>query len=290
MSHSLEGQLAQLERTLRSYGKIALGFSGGVDSTFLAAVCARCMPEQAILVHLTTPLIGTPEQSSFEREAGRFGLPVFELKIDPLANPAVASNPKDRCYHCKHAGFGAILQCAREQGCDAVIDGSNADDLEDYRPGMRACDELGVRSPLQECGWRKEDERTVLRAWGYAVWDMPAGACLATRIPCGEPLTAAKLDLVRACEDHLHGLGLTQVRARLAGDVLRLQAAPADLARLAAMGTASAEGAGAARSDHAVEVTGPVPLPDAVKRHLRELGATDIDPIATPYAHGSMNG
>ena len=128
-------------------------------------------------------------------------LPVLNLSVDQLQLPQVACNDADRCYHCKRAGFTAIVNHAKSLGFPTVIDGSNASDRGDYRPGMRAAEELGVRSPLMEVGFTKDEERELLRAWGYPVWNLPAGACLATRIPTGEELTREKVDLIRACED-----------------------------------------------------------------------------------------
>lgn len=267
-----DAKLAALEQLLLSYGRVTIGFSGGVDSTFLAAVCARTMPDRTVLVHLETPFIGSPERASFEREATRFGLPVITVELNPLDDEAVAANSPDRCYLCKRTGFSRILDVAREHGCDAVLDGSNADDAGDFRPGMRALQELGVHSPLMETGWHKDEERELLRAWGHTVWNLPAGACLATRIPCGERLTAAKLDLVRAAEDCLHRLGAHQVRARLFDGTLQIEAAPDDLARLAP--------GSAPRTDGSVE------LPPAVLSALRDAGAAAIDPLARPYRHG----
>ena len=270
MNESQQDKLKALAEHLRTLGTVAVGFSGGVDSTFLAAICSRELPQTSMLIHLTTPLIGTPEQASFEASASGFGLPVIELHLDPLDNPKVATNPRNRCYHCKHAAFGAIVRAAREHGADTVVDGSNADDANDYRPGMQACQELGVRSPLLECGWHKDEERALLREWGYDVWNMPAGACLATRVPCGEPLTHEKLDLVRSCEDWLHGQGFRQIRARLRAGTLQVQASPADLHRLK-------QGEGVAR------------LPQEAIEAFHNFGAQDIDPAVVLYTHGSMN-
>ena len=130
----------------------------------------------------------------------------------------------------------AIVNHAKSLGFPTVIDGSNASDRGDYRPGMRAAEELGVRSPLMEVGFTKDEERELLRAWGYPVWNLPAGACLATRVPTGEELTREKVDLIRACEDYLHDLDLAQVRARLIGGCMHIEAAPADVAKIAALG------------------------------------------------------
>lgn len=261
----LVGKLQALETLLDSYGTVAVGFSGGVDSTFLAEVCARRMPDRTLLVHLTTPFIGTPEQRSFTEYAEASQLPVLELEVDPLASDVVAANPPDRCYHCKHLGFERIVSEARARGFATVIEGSNADDAGDYRPGMRAVKELGVCSPLMETNWHKAEEREVLRAWGVPVWSLPAGACLATRIPCGEPLDASKLRTVRACEDYLLGLGLKQVRVRLVGNCAHVEAAPEDLMLLDALG--------------------------GIVRFTSELqarGAGHVSPQATAYQHGAM--
>ena len=123
----------------------------------------------------------------------------------------------------------------------------------DYRPGMRAAEELGVRSPLMEVGFTKDEERELLRAWGYPVWNLPAGACLATRVPTGEELTREKVDLIRACEDYLHDLDLAQVRARLIGGCMHIEAAPADVAKIAALG------------GNAVDAEGKTPLPAVIE-------------------------
>ena len=172
----LQDKLEELEQLLLAYGRVAIGFSGGVDSSFLAVVCARIMPTNTLLVHLTTPLIGTPEQASFERsvdgqasEEPHFKLPVLNLSVDQLQLPQVACNDANRCYHCKHAGFTAIVNHAKSLGFPTVIDGSNASDRGDYRPGMRAAKELGVRSPLMEVGFTKDEERELLRTWGHPV-------------------------------------------------------------------------------------------------------------------------
>lgn len=279
---TLQEQLERLETLLRSYGSVALGFSGGVDSTFLAAVCARCMPEHALLVHLNTPFVGTPEREAFEQGTRELGLPVITAELDPLTNPTVAANPTDRCYHCKLAGFSRIIEVACERGISTVLDGSNADDADDYRPGMRAVRELGVHSPLMETGWHKDEERAVLRAWNIPVWNLPAGACLATRIPSGEALSARKLEVVRACEDYLHDLGLRQVRVRLTDGCAHVTAAFDDLIRLRSV----------AESSGTTQMTGDassVALSPAIIKALAGCGAHSVDPVATLYVHGETS-
>lgn len=275
---SNNAKMQGLIELLRSFGSVAIGSSGGVDSTFLAAVSIRALPPADVhLIHLDTPFVGTPERESFERERERFeraGAHVVAIETDPLADPDVAANPADRCYHCKRLGFQRIVDAACELGVRVVLEGSNADDAGDYRPGTRAVRELDVRSPLMETGWCKDEERALLRAWGFDVWDLPAGACLATRIPCGEALTAEKLHAVRMCEDYLHGLGLRQVRVRVDGGMARVSVGNDELESLL--------------FDTAAEDAPSLPLD--VVRELERQGDLKVDPIVRAYIHGEGNG
>ena len=284
---SNNAKMQGLIELLRSFGSVAIGFSGGVDSTFLAAASIRALPPADVhLIHLDTPFVGTSERESFERERERFeraGAHVVAIETDPLADPDVAANPADRCYHCKRLGFQRIVDAACELGVRVVLEGSNADDAGDYRPGTRAVRELDVRSPLMEIGWCKDEEREVLHAWGFDVWDLPAGACLATRIPCGEALTAEKLHAVRMCEDYLHGLGLRQVRVRIDGGMARVSVGAGENvgAIVEANGHASA---------HPHVGSWPGRLAPAVMQALQARGCAAVDPVVHLYRHGEGNG
>lgn len=284
---SNNAKMQGLIELLRSFGSVAIGFSGGVDSTLLAAVSIRALPPANVhLIHLDTPFVGTPERESFERERERFeraGTHVVAIETDPLADPDVAANPADRCYHCKRLGFQRIVDAACKLGVRVVLEGSNADDAGDYRPGTRAVRELDVRSPLMEIGWCKDEEREVLHAWGFDVWDLPAGACLATRIPCGEALTAEKLHAVRMCEDYLHGLGLRQVRVRIDGGMARVSVGAGE--NVGAIVEADAPAGARPHVDSESSRLAP-----AVMQALQARGCAAVDPVVHPYHHGEGNG
>lgn len=269
--NTLESKLTALENLLRELAPVALGFSGGVDSTFLATVCRMVIPGETVLVHLNSPFVATPEQTSSAALSQSLGLPVVTIDFDPFTCPDVAANEPDRCYRCKREGFSRILDVAREHGCRTALDGSNADDAAATdRPGARALRELGARSPLMETGWTKAEERAMLRAWGVSIWNMPAGACLATRVATGEPLTPQKLEVIRTCEDYLHSLGCTQVRARIAAGVLTIEGSPDDLERIAAKDGSLAE-----------------PVLSQLVKHAGSVAR--VSPTAKLYQRGNMN-
>lgn len=307
-------KLEALEALLCDLAPVALGFSGGVDSTFLAAVCAQAIPQKTLLVHLDSPFMGTPECASHDELARAFGLPAASLAFDPFADESIVANGPDRCYLCKRAGFTRITEAARawaaEQDFDpnavCVLDGSNADDAAATdRPGTRALRELGVLSPLMEAGWTKAEERDMLRTWGYGVWNLPAGACLATRVVTGEHLTPQKVAAARACEDYLHTLGCTQVRARIAGGELHIEGSPEDLARICTPDGDTPATSNQARTEEpptvrapasgaaADESTSKVQLSRSVLTQLSALakanGIARVAPEAHLYRRGSMN-
>ncbi len=220
----------KLKELLRKEGAIAVAFSGGVDSTYLLHVAHEVLGENVLAVTVRSVLFPqgeSEEATAFCREEGiRQITPVFEpLKVDGFAQ-----NPPDRCYLCKRELFAMILRVASEAGFATVADGSNADDPGDYRPGMRAIKELGVRSPLKAVGLTKAEIRELSGARGLATQNKPSYACLASRFPYGETIEEETLSMVEHGEAFLRSLGFTQLRVRIHGGTLaRIEVLPAEL-------------------------------------------------------------
>lgn len=219
-----------LEAFFAAHPKAALGFSGGVDSAYLLYAARQCGAD------VRAYFVKSAFQPAFElrdarRLASEVGAALTVLEADVLALPAVASNPPDRCYHCKRALFGLLCRRAAQDGYPLVLDGTNASDDADDRPGMRALRQLGVRSPLREAGLTKDEIRRRSRAAGLFTWDKPAYACLATRVPTGEALTADVLARVENAENELFSLGFSDFRVRVFGGAARLQLRAEELPR-----------------------------------------------------------
>lgn len=208
--------------------KAALGFSGGVDSSYLLYAGVQAGAD----IHpyyIKTAFQPQFELDDAERLCAQLGVPLTVLELDVLKNEAVTANPPDRCYHCKTALFGALSVQALADGYTLLLDGTNASDDAGDRPGMRALKELHVCSPLRECGLTKAEIRRLSREAGLFTWDKPAYACLATRIPSGDAITAEKLLATERAEAFLFSLGLTDFRVRNYRGAARLQFPEAQL-------------------------------------------------------------
>ena len=208
--------------------KAALGFSGGVDSSYLLYAGVQAGAD----IHpyyIKTAFQPQFELDDAERLCAQLGVPLTVLELDVLKNEAVTANPPDRCYHCKTALFGALSARALADGSTLLLDGTNASDDAGDRPGMRALKELHVCSPLRECGLTKAEIRRLSREAGLFTWDKPAYACLATRIPSGDAITAEKLLATERAEAFLFSLGLTDFRVRNYHGAARLQFPEAQL-------------------------------------------------------------
>ncbi len=228
----LKKRLAILEQRLRAMRRAAIGFSGGVDSAFLAAAALRVLgPENVLAVTADSMLQSRREMRQAAALARALGLRFRVIRVPVEARPAILRNRPDRCYHCKRAVFRAIRSLARSRGIEHVLDGSNADDALDVRPGARALKELNVQSPLKDAGLCKRDIRRAARGMGLTVADKPAAACLASRIPYGERLTPGRLAAVERAEAAVAALGFDGARVRAHGNVARIELAPGDMAR-----------------------------------------------------------
>jgi uncharacterized protein len=221
----LEEKYSRLIKTITARGSAAVAFSGGVDSSFLCHAAAEALKEKALAITIVSPMLPKSEIHYAREIADKIGIEHILLEESTI-DDEVAANPKDRCYYCKKIEFGRIIAEAEKRGIAAVLDGSNMDDLGDYRPGLQALAELKVISPLREAGLAKAEIRELSRRFGLPSWDKPAFACLASRIPYGEPLSTEKLRRVEAAEEFLRTLGFRQFRVRSHGDLARIEVAP----------------------------------------------------------------
>ena len=231
-----EVKLERLRAQLREIGSAAVAFSSGVDSTFLLRVAHEELGENVVAVTARSHSFPKRELDEAAAFCAREGVRHEIIDSEELDIPGFAENPPDRCYHCKKAIFGKLVAFAQANGLAAVLEGSNMDDDGDYRPGRRAIRELGVLSPLHDAGLTKAEIRALSKRMGLPTADKPSFACLASRFPYGERITAAGLERVERAEQWLMdaGLGLVQLRVRSHGDMARIEVPPDDIPRLAA--------------------------------------------------------
>lgn len=220
----LVARIGQLESALVAY-------SGGVDSTLLAVTAHAVLGERCAAVLATGDTQPAEEVAAARELAAELGLRLLEVETYELADPRFSANPPDRCYWCKGELFSLLARVADVNGFSVVVDGSNADDLADYRPGRQACTELGILSPLAEVGMGKADIRAIAKDLGLPNWDKPSMACLASRFPYGTPITEEALMRVAEAESVLRALGVSQSRVRAHGDLARVEVEPAELDR-----------------------------------------------------------
>ncbi|HPV30693.1 MAG TPA: ATP-dependent sacrificial sulfur transferase LarE [Deltaproteobacteria bacterium] len=217
-------KLEALKSFIRSFDKLAVAFSGGVDSTLLLSVAHEVLGENCLAVIATSSTYPKREYEEAVRWIESRNIRYTTIVSEELDIPGFSANPPDRCYHCKKELFSKIRDVAARFGISTIADGANSDDTGDFRPGMKAAHELGIRSPLMECGLTKADIRLISREiYGLPTADKQPMACMASRIPYGSSITAGKLRQIEVVEDFLAGKGFRIFRARHHGDLLRLE-------------------------------------------------------------------
>ena len=260
-------KLRKLNSILQDCGSVVIGFSGGVDSTFLAAAAHRVLGDKALAVTASSATLPASERQEAAEFAAAIGIRHTIAEISELDSPEFVANAADRCYHCKKTRFSALVDWAKQQGYEWVLDGSNADDVSDYRPGMKAVEEMDkVRSPLLEAGLTKQEIRDTLKEWGISAWNKPSAACLSSRIAYGLPVTAARLSQVEAAEMFIKKFCSGQVRVRHHNNLARIEVTRADIPKLAELETA-----------------------DLIQAQLKKLGFTYVTLDLAGYRTGSMN-
>lgn len=266
-AEGLQSKYRRLKDLLGEMGSVMTAFSGGVDSTLLLQVAKDVLGDKVTAVTAVSPTTPRHEWKDALDLANRIGVEHIVVSSKELELSEFVSNPADKCYVCKKSRFGDLVRLAEERGFAFVVDGGNVDDHSDYRPGIRAVQELSVRSPLSEAGLSKKEIRRLSKQLGLPTWNKPAYACLATRIPYGSPITEEKLRQIDAAEDFIRSLiPRVQVRVRHHGEIARIEVEPKAMRTLLKRGVRS-----------------------SLVDHFKELGFSFVSLDLEGYSTGSLN-
>ena len=216
-------KLDKLKTIISSYGKMALGFSGGVDSSLLAVIANEVLGENFLAITIDGDMISEGELEVAKRISSTYAIKHVIIDVDINDIPNFKKNTEDRCYHCKKSLFNMIKNKAIENEISIIADGTNTDDLADYRPGLKAIKELRVVSPLREAGLSKDDIRKISKMYNIETWNHSSAACLASRIPYGDIIDKKSLELIGKSEEYIKSLGFKVVRVRKHGDMARVE-------------------------------------------------------------------
>ncbi len=220
---TLETKYDRLKKILQQYESLIIAYSGGLDSAFLLKVAHDVLGDRVLAVMADSPSVPQRELREAKDFAQKIGAAMQIINTDEINDENYAKNPADRCYFCKSELYHKIFAIAKEKNIRYIANGTNVDDLGDYRPGLEAADENKVQSPLRDAGLTKNDIRELARRLQLDIWDKPASPCLASRIPYGQPVTAQKLAQVEQAEDYLRSFGIRELRVRHFGHLARIE-------------------------------------------------------------------
>ena len=264
---TLEQKTKKIKSLILEMDSALVAFSGGVDSTLVLALAHDVLGEKALAVTAQSASMPDREMKACHQLAKEIGVKHLVVKTEEMSNPNYRANPANRCYHCKTELYSSLKKVAQQENILNILNGTNTDDLGDYRPGLDSAREQGVRSPLVEAEFNKQEVRELSRMMGLSIWNKPAMACLSSRIPYGQPVTPEKLAMIEQAEDLLLSLGFTQVRVRHLGTLARIELDKNEIPRY--------------QNDKSVQ--------KAVEEKLKALGFNNVVLDPEGYRMGNLN-